>query len=87
MLVDNGGKRFAVSDDFTIADAAVLPFFARMELTLNNDLGAYESGEGKTVLETLRTPKYKVFSEYFARLKERESFKKTFYPVSTMAGR
>ncbi|KAF9027246.1 hypothetical protein BDZ89DRAFT_1134344 [Hymenopellis radicata] len=34
LLVQNGGKNFAVNDDFTIADAAVLPFFARLETVL-----------------------------------------------------
>ncbi len=83
LLVQNGNKKFAVNDDFTIADAAVLPFFARFETVLSNDLGAYEEGEGKQVLNTLATePKYKIFWDYFQRLKSRESFKKTYWPVS-----
>ncbi|KAF9027253.1 glutathione S-transferase [Hymenopellis radicata] len=81
LLVQNGRKKFAVNDDFTIADAAVLPFFARLETVLSNDLGAYDEGEGKQVLNTLATdPKYKVFWDYFQRLKARESFKKTYWP-------
>ncbi|KAF9027234.1 glutathione S-transferase [Hymenopellis radicata] len=83
LLVQNGGKKFAVNDDFTIADAAVLPFFARFETVLSNDLGAYDEGEGKQLLNTLATDsKYKVFWDYFQRLKARESFKKTYWPVS-----
>ncbi len=85
LLGQNGNKKFAVNDDFTIADAAVLPFFARFETVLSNDLGAYDEGEGKQVLNMLATePKYKLFWDYFQRLKSRESFKKTYYPVSLL---
>ena len=74
---------YAVSDEFTFADAAVLPFLARLEVVLSNEVGAFELGKGKKFLETLKTDaKYKPFYDYFSLLKERDSFKKTFWPVS-----
>ncbi|KAJ7598388.1 thioredoxin-like protein [Mycena floridula] len=72
-------KKFAVSDDFTIADAAVLPFFARMEVALSNDLGAFAEGEGRKIHERLNSDsKFARFKQYFLDLKARESFKATF---------
>ncbi|KAJ7598389.1 glutathione S-transferase [Mycena floridula] len=72
-------KKFAVGDDFTIADAAVLPFFARTELALSRDLGAFAEGEGKKIYETLNTDsRFTRFRQYFSDMKARESFKSTF---------
>lgn len=67
---------------WSIADAAVTPFFARAEVTLKNDIGKYEEGKGKAVWAKLETdPKYARFRKYFADVKDRDSFKETFYPV------
>ncbi|KAF9472328.1 hypothetical protein BDN70DRAFT_868509 [Pholiota conissans] len=69
---------------WSIADAAVLPFFARAEVSFKNDIGAYEEGNGKATWEKLETdPKYARFRKYFNDLKSRDSFKETFYPVSS----
>lgn len=67
---------------WSIADGAVTPFFARAEVTLKNDIGKYEEGKGKAVWETLESdPKYARFRKYFNDVKSRDSFKETFYPV------
>jgi glutathione S-transferase len=64
---------------FTIADAAVAPFFGRMELALKNDFGAYPEGEGKKVWEALQTEgRFERWRKYWADLKARDSFKATF---------
>lgn len=68
--------------EWSIADAAVTPFFARAEITLKNDLGKYEEGKGKAVWEALENdPKYARFRKYFNDVKNRASFKETFHPV------
>ncbi|KAJ7598425.1 glutathione S-transferase [Mycena floridula] len=74
-------KKFAVSDDFTIADAAILPFFARMEIAFSHDLGAFAEGEGTKIHEKLnKDNRFARFRQYFSDLKARESFKATFEP-------
>lgn len=68
---------------WSIADAAVIPFLARAEVLLKNDIGKYEVGKGKAVWAKLETdPKYARFRKYLADVKDRDSFKETFYPVS-----
>ncbi|KAJ3719593.1 glutathione S-transferase [Lentinula guzmanii] len=65
--------------DFTIADAAVVPFFARMEVSLKNDFGVYPEGEGKKAWETLQTDgRFARWRKYWETVKARESFKTTF---------
>ncbi|TFK39317.1 hypothetical protein BDQ12DRAFT_650393 [Crucibulum laeve] len=69
---------FAIGE-WSIADAALTPFFARAEVALKHDAGAFDEGEGKKVYETLQSdPKYERFRKYFKALKERDSFKQTF---------
>jgi len=79
LLPPEGKGKYAVGDEFTVADAAILPFIARMEVSFANDIGSYPQGEGKKAYAVLETdPKYARFRQYFSDLKERESFKKTF---------
>jgi len=66
---------------WSIAEAAVTPFFARAEVTLKNDIGKYEEGKGKSVWATVESdPKYARFRKYFDDIKSRDSFKETFHP-------
>ncbi|KAG6833972.1 hypothetical protein H0H93_012857, partial [Arthromyces matolae] len=70
---------FAIGDEFTIADIAVAPFFARLELVLEGDLGAFEEGAGPKTLEILNNDdKFVRYRKYFADIKARESFRTTF---------
>ncbi|KAI5823761.1 thioredoxin-like protein [Schizophyllum commune Tattone D] len=72
-------SKYAVGDQYTIADIAATPFFARAELTFRNDIGVFAKGEGLKAWNALQTePKFARWREYYANLKERESFKKTF---------
>ena len=67
---------------WSIADAAVTPFFARAEVTFKNDIGKYEVGKGKALWATVESdPKYARFRKYWDDLKSRDSFKTTFHPV------
>jgi len=70
--------KYAVNDDFTIADIAIAPFLGRLYLSLQNDIGAYDEGQGLKVYEELQGPKYSKFNAYFEAIKARDSFKKTF---------
>jgi len=68
--------------EWSIADAAVTPFFARAELAFTNDYGKYEEGKGQAVWEKLQTDeKYARFCKYYRDLKSRPSFNETFYSV------
>jgi len=72
---------FAIGDgkNFTIADAAVAPFFGRLEVALKNDFGGFPEGEGKKAWETLQTEgRFERWRKYYADLKARESYKATF---------
>ncbi|KAG5651458.1 hypothetical protein H0H81_008594 [Sphagnurus paluster] len=70
---------YAVGSDFTIADAALVPFLARLEVALKNDLGAFEEGTGLKAFEALSSePKFARYRKYIADVKARDSYKKTF---------
>lgn len=72
-------SKFAVGDQYTIADIVATPFFARLEVALTNDFGAYAPGEGPKAWKTLTTePRFARWLEYYKNLTARESFKKTF---------
>ena len=76
------GKKYALGDDFTIADAAIAPFLARIETTMKNDIGVFKSGEGKKTWEQIFTsPKFEKFQKYFENIKSRDSFKSTWDEV------
>ncbi|TRM59558.1 thioredoxin-like protein [Schizophyllum amplum] len=72
-------SKYAIGDEYTIADVAATPFFARLEVALRDDFGAFAQGEGPKAWKTLTTePRFARWREYYANLKARESFKKTF---------
>ncbi|KIK53792.1 hypothetical protein GYMLUDRAFT_178432 [Collybiopsis luxurians FD-317 M1] len=76
---------FAIGDGkhFTTADAAVVPFFARLEIALKNDYGSFPEGEGKSTWEKLQTePRFERWRKYWADVKARDSFKATFDEAS-----
>ncbi|CCL98044.1 uncharacterized protein FIBRA_00038 [Fibroporia radiculosa] len=68
---------FAVGP-YSLADVAVTPFIARAFVGLRNEIGAYDEGEGKKVLEALAAPRYARFHKYWADLQARPNFKATF---------
>ena len=76
-------KGFVVGD-FSIADIAIAPFLARIELLLSNDLGAWPAGkgEGPKILSTIQQPKLTGIWEYWRQLQTRPSFVATFDKVS-----
>lgn len=74
-------KTFAVSNEFTIADAAVAPFLARTAVAAKYDVGAFKVGEGKKVHEVLESKRFNKLRKYFTAVKERDSFKNTFDEV------
>lgn len=74
---------FAVGE-FSIADIAIAPFLARIELNLANDLGGFPEGkgEGPKILELLRAPKLARIQEYAKALQAHPSVASTFDKVS-----
>jgi glutathione S-transferase len=81
LIVKEGGQ-FAVGNEFTIADAAVLPFLARIEVALKYEVGAFAPGEGPKAWSELAGPKYAKIQAYFEGLKQRKNFKDTWNEVS-----
>ena len=71
---------FAVGE-YSIADVAVTPFLARAFTVLENEIGAYEPGEGKKLLETIQQPQFTRFQKYWTDLQARPSFQATFDKV------
>lgn len=72
---------FAVGP-WSIADAAIAPFIARLLVGLENDLGVYPVGEGPKTLELLKTsPELKRVYQYIQDLTARKSFTDTFDSV------
>jgi glutathione S-transferase len=73
LLPAEGKGEYAIRDEFTLADAAIAPFIGRVDLTLKNDLGAYQEGEGTKIYETLQSnTKFSRFRRYAQHLKDSE---------------
>lgn len=71
-------------NQFTIADAAFLPFLGRTELLLTAGVGKYQAAEGKKVYSQLfEDAKFVRLQKYFKDATQRESWK-TFYIVSVL---
>lgn len=66
--------------EYTIADAAITPLFARANVALKNDIGAYDAGEGVRVYNILQSdPKFARFRKYYDDVTARDTFKETFH--------
>ena len=73
---------YAIGKEWSIADAAVTPFAARMNVLLKYDLGVWKEGEGRKVYDTLQDdPKYARFKKYYEDVTSRPSFQATFDEV------
>ena len=78
------GAKYAVGDQYTMADIAFTPFWARLSAIVQKGIGAYKDEERKSFLKALEDPKYAKFNGYVQRLLERQSFKSTFHQVRTL---
>lgn len=82
-LPAEGKGRYAVGDEYSIADVVLGPFLARIEVLLKNDIGKYAEGLGvKTFAVLKEDPKFARYRQYSGELKERKVFKDTFDEVS-----
>lgn len=74
---------FAVGE-FSAADIAVAPFIARLELSLENDLGSFPEGqgEGQKILALLRSPRLARWQEYSKAVLNHPAVASTFDKVS-----
>jgi len=69
---------FAIGE-WSIADAALVPFVARLFVALENDTGAFAVGEGPKALEVITTsPKLVRFQKYWQDASSRSNFTATF---------
>ncbi|KAG9311884.1 glutathione S-transferase C-terminal-like protein [Chiua virens] len=78
--------KYAVGDQYTIADIAITPFVARLRVVAANELGKYLTGKGNEFLGVLGGEKYAKFNTYVERLLERQSFRETFDVESIKVG-
>ncbi|KAI4517083.1 hypothetical protein K525DRAFT_290178 [Schizophyllum commune Loenen D] len=71
---------YAVGEEYSIADVAATPVLARLEVCLRDGVGNFkEEAPGEGAYERLmRDERFARWGEYFASLKERESFRKSF---------
>lgn len=81
LLPKEGGLALG-GEQFTIADAALLPFLGRTEFLLRNGIGKYQAAEGqKLYKQFFEDEKYARLQKYFKEVTQRDSWK-TFYAVS-----
>ncbi|OAX42460.1 glutathione S-transferase C-terminal-like protein [Rhizopogon vinicolor AM-OR11-026] len=73
------GAKYAIGDQYSIADIAFTPFWARFMLVLQKGIGSYKDEERKNFLKAIEDPKFTKFNGYVQRLLERQSFKSTFH--------
>ncbi|KAJ7093435.1 thioredoxin-like protein [Mycena belliarum] len=72
-------KPYAIGDEYTAADIALIPFLARLELVLGHDIGAYKPGEGRKAAQYLLSDKrFARIVKYLEMGKARESFRATY---------
>lgn len=74
-LPPDGG--FAASE-WSIAEAAVAPFIARLFLFLRVGLGSYTEEQGQTLRDTLASPRFARLTQWVKDVHERPSFQKTW---------
>jgi len=78
LLPDPGDGQYAIGEEYTIADVAIAPFLARLEICLKHDLGSYAEGEGPKVYELLGGIEFRKFVTYAYAIMDRDSFVATF---------
>ena len=71
------GAPFAVGNKFTIADAALAPWLYRLELSLEDNIGAFTEADRKRVSDVYEGETLRVLREYFSAIKSRKSFKES----------
>jgi glutathione S-transferase len=79
------GAQYAIGDQYSIADIALTPFWARLNVLLQKGIGGYKDEHRKSLLKALEDPKYAKFNGYVQRLLERQSFKSTFHQVRPLS--
>jgi glutathione S-transferase len=76
---------FLGGDKINIADAAIAPFIARLELQLKHDVGGFAEGQGPTIYnEIFKNERFLVFQKYAQALLERDTIKNSFPGVSNV---
>jgi len=70
--------KFAVGDNYTIADACITPFIHRLLLNIEADIGKFPVGTGPRVGGLLNTPKYAKFMAYVRAMVDRPIAKEVF---------
>ncbi|KAH7911537.1 glutathione S-transferase C-terminal-like protein [Hygrophoropsis aurantiaca] len=78
--------KFAVGDQFSIADIATAPFIARLFLSAENEFGTFEADQGAKLLAALSTPQFAKWNAYKKLLFERPSVIATFDKEFVKAG-
>jgi len=73
-------EKWAVGDQFSIADVAVAPFFARLDVVLKNGFRSLATGDddGTSYKAFQSDPKYARFNKYFQDVLARDTVKATF---------
>jgi glutathione S-transferase len=68
---------------WSIADAAIMPFIGRCEATLRNDIGKFSQEDGQEAYAALfESPKFARLQKYLKEVQGRDSWKSTWDEVS-----
>lgn len=71
------GAQVAVGNKFTIADAALVPWLWRIELSLEGNVGKFTEADKKRVLDAYEGESLRTLREYFSAIKSRKNFKQS----------
>ncbi|EIW75400.1 hypothetical protein CONPUDRAFT_158863 [Coniophora puteana RWD-64-598 SS2] len=76
-------SKFAVGDNLTIADIAIMPFFALLRLVYENGIGAYPAKQAQELKWALEAPELARFKAYVDNLLARPSMRAVFDEEAT----
>ena len=79
------GAKYAVGDEFTVADVSAAPLFGMIEVLFSNDIGRYPPADGLKAFEVYSSSKYDKLRGYVKRVLEQKSGKKIIDAVSSQA--
>lgn len=69
------GAKFAVGNQFTIADAALAPLLWRLEIAAKHNIGGFKPADRDIFVEAYQGPRFEKLRVYFENIKSNKNFK------------
>ena len=79
--------KFVLGEEWSLADATIVPFGLRCVALLENDIGKYAPEEGRKALDALKSPRFARLMKYLAGAKTWPNVQKTYDEVNTISVR